>query len=101
MATANATADELADAAAQAYIRQHQGRMPDWLLTYSPSRRSLIAYYRGYCPPPGIQVEAEYPDELPRLLHEAVQPLWQSHGAPTLAGRRPDPCSGNRAAPKG
>ncbi|MGI5292728.1 hypothetical protein ACQEVF_56785 [Nonomuraea polychroma] len=92
----SADADATADARGEAFVQSWRRRLPDWLLMYSPHKRRLVAFYRGYhCPPAGLCVEAEYPEELLQQMSCEVHALWQSPAhlaslSRTLVGSAPD-----------
>jgi hypothetical protein len=46
------SADAAADARGKAFVTQWQPKTRHWWLMYSPSKRSLMAFYLGDCPPP-------------------------------------------------
>ncbi|MEO3807069.1 hypothetical protein [Nonomuraea sp. B1E8] len=70
--------DALADQLGRGYVESLQRRLPDWWLMYSPYGRSLVAFYRGPCAQGGIRVEAEHPEELLRLMGDAIQAQWKT-----------------------
>ncbi|MFC7593084.1 hypothetical protein ACFQYP_62330 [Nonomuraea antimicrobica] len=71
-------ADANADAAGRAAVAYWQPQIRDWLLMYSLSKRALVAFYRGHCPPPGLYVEAGHPEELRAKMNAEVLALWCS-----------------------
>ncbi|GAA3722421.1 hypothetical protein GCM10022224_104270 [Nonomuraea antimicrobica] len=82
-------ADAAADAVAEAFVMHWRRRLPDWWLMYSRRNRRLVAFYRGHCPPPGLIVEATYPEELLRRMSSEAHALWQSPTALASATRQP------------
>jgi hypothetical protein len=70
-------ADAATDAVAEAFVMQWR-RLLDWWLMYSRRNRRLVAFYQGHCPPPGLIVEATYPEELLRRMSSKAHALWQS-----------------------
>ncbi|MDX3106075.1 hypothetical protein [Nonomuraea angiospora] len=70
--------DAAADAAGIEFVKRFQPRVPHWWLMYSRRKRSLVAFYQGNCPPPGLVVEAEHPDELLKLMSLGATALWRS-----------------------
>jgi hypothetical protein len=75
------SAADAADAAGIDFVKRFQPRVRHWWLMYSRHKRSLVAFYQGHCPPPGLVVEAEHPDELLKLMGLEATALWQSpHG---------------------
>lgn len=70
--------DIAADHSGRAYVREHQRRFPDWVLMYSPHRRSLTAFYKGPCAPGGIVIDAVHPSQLVAKMGAAVQAQWRT-----------------------
>ncbi|MFI9845144.1 hypothetical protein ACIHFD_49555 [Nonomuraea sp. NPDC051941] len=72
------SADAATDAAGIDFVERYQPRVPHWWLMYSRHKRSLVAFYQGYYPPPGLVVEAKYPDELLQRMSLEGRALWRS-----------------------
>ncbi|MGP4104610.1 hypothetical protein [Nonomuraea sp. KM90] len=45
---------------------------------YSRRDRRLVVFYQGYCPAPGLVVEADQPEELLERMNCAARDLWRS-----------------------
>ncbi|MEV5554940.1 hypothetical protein AB0L44_14930 [Nonomuraea wenchangensis] len=60
------------------FIRCWQNRLTYWELMYSPHRDCLVAFYLGPCPPPGLVVEADQPEELLTEINRRAHQLWGS-----------------------
>ncbi|MGV9386236.1 hypothetical protein ACWDRB_61270 [Nonomuraea sp. NPDC003707] len=89
--------DAAADEAGRRCVESLQHRLPDWWLMYSRYGRSLVAFYEGPCARGGISVEAEHPEELLRLMGDAIQAQWKAQMRLTRA----NPTDAPREAPSG
>ncbi|NJP96408.1 hypothetical protein HCN51_44450 [Nonomuraea sp. FMUSA5-5] len=69
--------DAAADAFGRNFVHKYQFRFPDWMLMYSLRDRGILAFYCGACAPGGIVVGASRPEQLLRLMSDAVHAQWQ------------------------